>query len=250
MTKAEKPTILVLGSDHFGNPNQDMFNTQLDDILSNTRQQEMQHVVECLKKFQPTKIALEQTTKLQQEMNQQYLSYLDGSYQLTADERDQIGYRLAKEMNLHEIHAVDWNEDMEGLPNLEEEGRTEETVFFREAMEKGQRIANEMQEYFNNHTIGEFLLWLNDPNTVRENHELYMTLSLMGSKENPVGAKWTAHYWYYRNLLIYKNIVNMATSNEDRIFVLYGAGHIHLLLQFLQESGRFQVENVRDYLTR
>lgn len=59
---------------------------------------------------------------------------------------------------------------------------------------------------------------------------------------------WTAKYWYYRNMLIYKNLVSLIDSNEERIFVLYGAGHLHLLLQFLKESGLFDVKVASDYL--
>jgi hypothetical protein len=49
-------------------------------------------------------------------------------------------------------------------------------------------------------------------------------------------------------MLIYKNLVSLIDSNEERMFVLYGAGHLHLLLQFLIESGLFDVKVASDYL--
>ena len=75
-----------------------------------------------------------------------------------------------------------------------------------------------------------------------------MNLALIGSDSNPIGAMWTTKYWYYRNMLIYKNLVSLINSNEERIFVLYGAGHLYLLLHFLKESGLFNVELAGDYL--
>ena len=76
-----------------------------------------------------------------------------------------------------------------------------------------------------------------------------MKLALIGDENTAAGAMWTSQYWYYRNMVIYKNIVELAESGEERIFVLYGAGHLHLLIQFLQECGRFKVERATDYLT-
>ncbi|WP_047985576.1 DUF5694 domain-containing protein [Ornithinibacillus californiensis] len=244
----KKPTILVLGSDHFGNPNMDMFNTQSEDILTDKRQKEMRQVVDSLTGFQPTKIALEVSTKAQHDFNQDYLSYLYGDFKLTSDERHQIGFQLAKAMNLHELFAIDWNENVEGIPDLEALATESGSKVFEEAMEKGQHLANDIEDYLDSHTIMEFLRWLNEPTNVKANHELYMTLTLMESDNIPVGAMWTAQYWYYRNLIIYKNLVEMVTSNDDRVFVLYGVGHVHLLTQFLRESGRFHVETSQDYL--
>ncbi|WP_371744363.1 DUF5694 domain-containing protein [Exiguobacterium sp. PFWT01] len=37
-------------------------------------------------------------------------------------------------------------------------------------------------------------------------------------------------------------------ESNDRIFVLYGLGHIHLLKQFLGESGLFSVHDLNTYL--
>ncbi|TWT26036.1 DUF5694 domain-containing protein [Planomicrobium sp. CPCC 101110] len=50
-------------------------------------------------------------------------------------------------------------------------------------------------------------------------------------------------------LLIYKNIIELATSPNDRIIVLYGAGHLPLLIQFMQDSGLVNVEVAGNYLS-
>lgn len=92
------------------------------------------------------------------------------------------------------------------------------------------------------------MLWLNREDNVSEDHKIYMKLALLGDDSNPIGTKWTAYYWYYRNLLIYRNLINLIESDEERIFVLYGSGHLHLLLQFLRESGLVNVEVAGDYL--
>ncbi len=53
-----KPKVLLVGTFHMRQTT-DMCNTELDNLLSPTRQQEICEVVERLKQFSPTKIALE-----------------------------------------------------------------------------------------------------------------------------------------------------------------------------------------------
>jgi len=90
-------------------------------------------------------------------------------------------------------------------------------------------------------------LWLNLPENWKTNHRMYMHLACVGSRE-PAGTVWTAWYWYYGNLLIYKNLTELIRSNRERILVLYGAGHLYLHHQFLQESGMLAVEPAEKYL--
>jgi len=56
MARAE---VLVLGTYHMANPGRDIFNTQADDVLAPKRQAEIAQLLEVLKKFQPTKVAIE-----------------------------------------------------------------------------------------------------------------------------------------------------------------------------------------------
>src|ERR1700681_805348 len=92
-----RPEILVLGTYHMSNPGHDIYNMQADDVLSPKRQQEIAQLIEVLKRFHPTKIAIEADVGSQR-VAQQYSDYLAGKYALSRNEIDQIGYRLAKEL--------------------------------------------------------------------------------------------------------------------------------------------------------
>ena len=94
----DKPTIMVLGSSHLGNPGMDSFNYKMDDVLAPKRQHEIEQLVTQLKPFQPTKIALEADPSRDAKVNASYRDYLEGTYELQRNEGDQIGYRLAKQM--------------------------------------------------------------------------------------------------------------------------------------------------------
>jgi len=244
-----KPTILIFGTDHFAEEdNGDIYMTGKEDILSGKRQSEILEVISCLTKFKPTKVALEVLQEREEALNEKYTSYSNGDL-LTTNEVHQIGFRLARECNLRKVYAVDWNGSEEGIPDLTNWGEEKDSDEFKEFTNLAKEMIDESNTYLKNHSIKEYLLWHNDPQNVLRGQEMYMKLALVGDKSNPVGAMWTAKYWYYRNMLIYKNLVQLIDSKEEeRIFVLYGAAHVHLLLQFIKEGGLFDVEVASDYL--
>lgn len=241
-----KPSIFILGTDHFSDQdNGDMFRTNKKDMLLVSRQNEIKEVITSFKKFEPSKVALEVPQESEGALNDKYVSYLNGDYQLTINEIDQIGFRLAKECKIKQVYAVDWNKNQKDIPDL---GKWKDNDDFKAVTKIGEELLEEANTYLQKHSLKDFLLWLNDTYNVLRNQELYMRLALVGNTSSPDGATWTAKYWYYRNILIYKNLVNMIDSNEERIFVLYGSGHLHLLLQFLRESRIVDVKVASDYL--
>ena len=49
----------MLGTYHMASPGRDIFNMQADDVLAATRQAEIVQVIEVLRRFHPTKVAVE-----------------------------------------------------------------------------------------------------------------------------------------------------------------------------------------------
>src|SRR3954471_18061935 len=93
---APKPSILILGTVHFGGSTSDVFSPSVPDILTEKRQRELAGMIAALKRYQPTKIAVESTPAGTAKLNASYQAYLKGEYQLQGDEIDQIAFRLAK----------------------------------------------------------------------------------------------------------------------------------------------------------
>jgi hypothetical protein len=104
--QATRREILVLGTFHMANPGRDIHNMQADDMLSPRRQKEIAEVVEVLKRFRPTKVAVEADVG-SQPVTQRYADYVAGKYTLTRNETEQIGFRLAKELGHPTIYPVD-----------------------------------------------------------------------------------------------------------------------------------------------
>src|SRR6266550_3772050 len=87
------------------NPGHDIFNMQADDVLAPKRQAEIAQVMAVLKRFQPTKIAVERDPG-DNRLSKDYADYLAGKHELTRNEIEQLGFRLAKELG-HMVKAQD-----------------------------------------------------------------------------------------------------------------------------------------------
>jgi hypothetical protein len=72
-------------------------------------------------------------------------------------------------------------------------------------------------------------------------------LAQLVSDEKHIGIDWVQG-WYSRNLRIYANLVRLIESADERVLVVYGAGHVTLLTQFLRDSGLYKVESPLTYL--
>jgi hypothetical protein len=227
---AEKPApparaeVLVLGVYHMANPGHDIFNTQADDVLAPKRQQEIAQLIEVLKRFHPTKIALEADI-WGQRAGREYADYLAGKYTLSRNEIDQIGYRLAKELGHQKVYPVDVDGDFpfpRVLNYAKGSGRSKEL----EAMmgETG-AIVKAQNEYLASHTVLETLAYMNSDDRVAEDMGFYYRLAQFGEPGDWAGADLVSD-WFRRNMRIYGNVLQLADSPNERILVVFGAGHL------------------------
>ncbi len=224
-----RPEILVLGTYHMANPGHDMFNLKADDVQSPKRQQEIAQLIEVLKKFHPTKIAIESDVT-SQKAGQQYSDYLAGKYTLSRNEDDQIGYRLAKELGHQKIYPVDVDGDfpVQRVMNYAKaNGRSEKL----DAMTAGWgAMVKEQGEFLQSHTVLESLEYMNSDARAARDMALYFAIVPFGEPWEYAGPDLLAA-WYERNIRIYHNIANLIDSPNDRILVIYGAGHLAWLRQ-------------------
>lgn len=249
MNKEKKRVALLLGTYHMGNPGLDMHNVHADDVLESKRQQEMQEVIERLKLFNPTKIVVEALAEEDEALNKQYQSYLAGEFALSANEIHQLGFRTAAELGHDKIYPVDWNEWIGGvsLGDVYEYSKSNMPELFKQFNSAGEENVDGYQKAQTSHSIRQLLLWGNTYEGMQREQEMYMTFARVGDGKNNVGIDWLCNYWYRRNLIIYANISRIS-STDDRILVIYGSGHMHLLTQFMKESGLFSLESVDKYL--
>ena len=256
-----KPTVMILGSEHFENAGMNTFNYRMDDVLAPKRQSEIEQLVAQLKPFRPTKIALEMDPSRDTETNTTYQDYLKGTYELKRYESDQIGFRLAKQLGHLELYGVDYwpkqNPILEGIDDdlidYDEFAEAHNQEHFLVPPPTDGKITQDEDgatwiEPDRYESIVDMYIRLNEPEGRREDHQSYLLSARIGLVDKYPGANWLAHIWYARNLKIFVNLTRIIESNDDRILLIIGAGHLFLVQQFLEDSGDYIVESPLKYL--
>jgi len=212
--------VLALGVYHMANPGHDIVNTQADDVLAPKRQAEMAQFIEVLKRFHPTKIAIEANSGSQR-VERQYSDYLAGKYTLSRDEIDQIGYRLAKELGHKSVYPVDADGEFpyQRLVNYAKaSGRSKE---FAAVEAEWSGIVKAKNAYLASHTILETLLYMNADDEVADDVGFYYREAQFGEPYDWAGADLVSD-WFRRNMRIYSNVVQLVDSPNERVLVIFG----------------------------
>jgi len=240
----KKANVMVLGTFHMANPGHDIFNLQVDDVLTPKRQKEIADTVAVLKKFQPTMIAIEAGID-SKKVRQEYQDYLDGKYTLTRNEIDQLGFRLARELGHKQVYPIDVDGDFP-FDKVQEfakkNGKEKELNAWMSAIPK---LLEHESAILKQGTVSDLLLFINRKEQVRRDQELYMDYAqFAGGGEYP-GPDLLAE-WYRRNARIFANLRSIITSPDDRVLVIYGSGHLYWLQRNVLDSRDLELARLED----
>jgi len=245
-----KPVLVILGTYHMGTPGNNIVNGKTDDVTTPARQKQMALLVAKLKKFKPTKIVVEIDSEDAAKTQEIYDKYLAGTYQLSKNETNQIGFRLAKELGHKKVYCVDWSEFWDDpVINYEKyAAKDPEQESFMKGVYAGikKRVDDESAKLLTLSIVDQLIL-LNQPERAERDHRVYFDLMRIGRGKDYPGAGYLS-WWYRRNLVILTNIIRLTDSPRDRILVIYGVGHNKLLNQLAKESAFYNVESPLKYL--
>jgi hypothetical protein len=237
--------VLVLGVYHMANPGRDVFNIQADDVLSPERQAEIAEVIAVLEKFRPTKIAVEGDFN-DETIPRDYAEYLAGNHELTRDETEQIGFRLARELGHETIYPVDADGEfpLQHVINYAKaSGRSNELDALLN--EIGAKV-EAFDEYLASHTVLEALLLMNSDESVAEDVGYYYRQAQFGEHWDWAGADLVSA-WFRRNMRIYSNVVQLVASPDERVLVIVGAGHLGWLRGPLSSNPNFRLRKLAEF---
>ncbi len=240
-----RPEILVLGTYHMSNPGRDLHNMQADDVQSSKRQQEIVQLIEVLKKFHPTKIAVEADIDNEQ-VAHRYSDYLVGKYTLSRNETDQIGFRLARELGHRTIYPVDVEGDFpwQRVVNYAKaNGRAGQFDALNASI--GKQV-KEQDDFLHSHTVLQMLEYMNSDAMAAKGIASYFADVRYGDSGDYAGPDLVAA-WYQRNIRIYSNIVKLVESPDERILVIYGAGHLGWLQQDVANDATVKLRKLADF---
>lgn len=250
---SDRTALVVLGTFHMEGSTQDLVSDLATDVATPRRQAEISDLVSRLATFRPTRVAIE-SSRVSTYWNERYGAWRTQRGALGANEIEQVGFRLADAANLAALSPVDSPMWMDGTtaadrhaPRVSVAGPAETgaEAALRAAVEKQIAIDDAR---LRDGTITDYLVYLNSPERALLNHRWDVISNLApGAGTSMYETTDYATNWYKRNLRIYTNLVDIAGPGE-RIVLLIGAGHAHLLGQLATEDPRFCVVSVAEAL--
>jgi hypothetical protein len=250
------PKVLLVGSWHFQYPGLDAHVTDEKNrinIYSDRRQKELQELLDYLAIFNPTKILVESG------VNTGYLKYNfkewnAGRENLMANERSQIGMRLVERFKLDTIYGVDdwplimdlhYDSLLTNIPYLD-------SIYKRHYFggnDTLQTLYTNFYKYMEHfqfeNTLLESFKYLNNDKVLNRNFGAYIAGGQFVSDEKE-GPDALSMFWLNRNLRIFRNIQQIEADEEDRILILFGAGHIPILKWFFECSPEYELINFNE----
>ncbi|AKD53683.1 DUF5694 domain-containing protein [Spirosoma radiotolerans] len=256
-----KPQVLLLGTFHFAGEQVDANTTPADlrvNILSPTRQAQVEEVINQIARFKPTKIAIEASPNSKNYIDSVYSAYRKGKFQgdklvRVDDELYQIGFKLAERLGHSELFPIDAQpfrirfSPADSLTMFTKYERQSDTTFIY--WDKQYTTYSKLQDSLKyQSTVGDYLRFLNEEDTQARSIGRWLITTKKGTNREPIGADQFISRYYNRNLRIYSNIQRLVTSPSDRILVLYGNTHLYILKHLLKASPEFDLADTLGYL--
>lgn len=240
----ERAKVLVVGTFHFEYPGLDTHKTTEEnkiDVLKEPKKSELEELVAYIKRFKPNKIVIE--ARPTWNTMDKFEQYKKGEFADKRDERFTLGMRIAKDMGLDTLYAIDSHSLISDL-------REKDSVLVNELTDKIDweaddpywELSKKWLDYEDKITIElpllDYFKRLNSREHHLANYGLYLTGS-MGTSEGQA-ADYLSMWWYNRNLRIFSKLVEITEGPEDRILVIFGNGHAALLRHLLEASPQYE----------
>lgn len=241
----ERAQVLVVGTFHFNYPGLDELKTEESDkidVLKEPKKSEVTELVEYIKKFKPTKIAIEAKPQYSNTWNERLREYKKGEHRNERGERYQLAMRIATDFNIDTLYTVDatalssdlWQKDSLFYKSLTNKiNRELEDPYWEIAKQYFDYREKQMKQT----KILDVIKYMNTRDGHNTNFGLYLTGSFATGEGQ--GADNFSMWWYNRNARIFANIVNITESPKDRILIIFGNGHAAILRQFFEASPQY-----------
>ncbi|WP_299444156.1 DUF5694 domain-containing protein [uncultured Aquimarina sp.] len=239
----QKTKVLVVGTFHFSYPGLDYTKTNEDDkidVLKEPKKSEVAALVAYIKKFKPTKVAIE--AKEDWGMDKKYEEYKAGKHRDVRNESYQLGMRIANDLNHDKIYSIDAktfsSELEEKYPKMMKE-LTEEYDFKSEDpyTKMVQKSFDESTKFPSKVKILDYIKYMNTIEGHRNNYGAYLVGDFKLNDNR--GADFLSVWWYNRNLRIFRKIQEIDQTKEDRILVIVGNGHASVLRHMIEYSPEY-----------
>ena len=264
-TPAAKIQVMVVGSDHL----HQLYNKQpASDAFSPKKQAELAQVRAQLARFRPEVILVEAEPKEQGQIDSLYALYQKGLLQLERlptgrSERYQVGFALAKQLQLPSPKAVDYFASTS--QSLLSTGTNIEA--YQQDLKLLQTTSRPLRTLVQRDSLSlyDYLALANQPAMIALVHRMQFntpalvmngTFAAGGTNSVDLGKVDTeyigAHFitlFYNRNLKIYSNMLRaQQQSQAKRVLVVFGVAHVGVLEELFAANPAYQVVHAATYL--
>ncbi|RRJ92877.1 DUF5694 domain-containing protein [Flavobacterium macacae] len=180
-----------------------------------------------------------------------YRNYQKGKYKLTADEIDQIAFRLSDKFDLDTIYAVDTKTIAH---DLFENDSTKN--YIKSLKEKGnnKKISSTLAKYYEWYKLDDKYLLENSlldyfkhlNSEIYQQRGLYSIFLISFKDKNIEGADDLTLDIISRNIRILHKITQNITSEEDRILILFGSSNTDFFKVFFESSPEYELIRFND----
>ena len=248
--------VMLLGTYHMDDPGLDVVNVDADDVLASHRQAELRDLVARVADWKPDTVAVERPSDRNETINTRYREYRSGERaydreetfpaphskrdELTTECRSeivQVGFRLADHLDHERVAAID-----EHPPELEADPFEDRDIDSKRKtnieLTDGEAMRRENDERLSSSTIPEFLHWVNRNVERKRNHDLMFDRGIRATDER-FGSPIVLAHWYDRNIRMVHHLWRSMNSDDDKLLLLVGSGHVRVLRHLLTESPMF-----------
>lgn len=238
--------IMLFGVFHFANPGHDVVKTDQVNVMTEDNQAYLEALAARIGEFNPTVVLLEFSPQREPEIQKRFQQYVDGQYELSANEIYQLGFRIAAISDADTIHGFDETEvQWQAEPMFEYLESTDHAAGARLSAVIEEITADEEKAHAEL-SLSALLTRTNDPERDALNRSLYILTNPVGDDDNFVGAD-AAASWWHRNFRMYAVVQRHAQPGE-RVLVIGGQGHIAILRQLLADDRDREAVDVRPFL--
>lgn len=227
--------IMLLGTMHIALDNKADVIHLSDEDKTIYNEQDFEQFVHLLADYHPDQLFVEIPATSQSSLDTLYQRYIQGKHTLQYNETEQIAFRLAKKLHHEKLWAVDWNESLPHIPDIDD---LSSDAGFHRIMEKAEAQMQFLSTAMKEKSIIEIFQLLNSETQIKKDHDIYVDLMMLNDAN---AIEWVANYWYYRNLKMTQNIRRSLKETSAKVLVLCGVAHNYLLKQFLSEVPGYTV---------
>ncbi|MDG4951146.1 DUF5694 domain-containing protein [Weeksellaceae bacterium KMM 9724] len=241
--KSEKIKVLNFGTFHFGYT-PDKNKTEFDENNQNNQKQ-AHEIAQLLSDFKPTVIIVETVPSYNLELQEIFKQYkMNPTMEFkNINEIQLIAFEVGRLSESKRIYGIDHQLGYNYMIGDEIKNNDIDSVtynYFKSSAEAYNQIENmSLKKALTLMNTNDYLNW-----NINVNADI---LTYVGKNSGHHGAD-EASEFYKRNLRMFSNLNRIPLSEDDRVFILMGAGHTAFFRDFISRSPKYEGVPVEHYL--